>query len=172
MLDSLPVPPWNGNFINFKFFYFDRFPHSGQFCILMSSKIHLKADGFTAIKSWVIGKLNCMEPNLFLVTACIVFVFGAMAEYSGILLLLKLEKMNMKPIQAYFQVDSFSHKFAKIVYWTFYLEKQHKMNFMLFIFYRLSSLIVIGRCTAQGPPPVRDSPGPTLPFSASSRSCS
>jgi len=49
-----------------------------------------KADGFTAIKSWVI--------------ACIVFVFGAMLEYSGILLLLKLEKMNIKPLQAYFQV--------------------------------------------------------------------
>ena len=55
-------------------------------------KLIPKADGFTAIKSWVI--------------ACIVFVFGAMLEYSGILLLLKLEKMNIKPLQAYFQVIS------------------------------------------------------------------
>ena len=43
----------------------------------------LQADGFTAIKSWVI--------------ACIVFVFGAMLEYSGILLLLKLERMQTGP---------------------------------------------------------------------------
>lgn len=46
----------------------------------------MQADGFTAIKSWVI--------------ACIVFVFGAMLEYSGILLLVKLEKMNIRPLQA------------------------------------------------------------------------
>ena len=44
-----------------------------------------QADGFTAIKSWVI--------------ACIVFVFGAMLEYSGILLLVKLEKMDVKPLK-------------------------------------------------------------------------
>ena len=42
-----------------------------------------KAEGFTAIKTWVI--------------ACIIFVFGAMAEYSAILLLLKLEKMECGP---------------------------------------------------------------------------
>jgi len=52
-----------------------------------------KADGFTAIKSWVI--------------ACIVFVFGAMLEYSGILLLLKLERMQTGPGAAveYSQVE-------------------------------------------------------------------
>jgi hypothetical protein len=42
-----------------------------------------KAEGFTAIKTWVI--------------ACIIFVFGAMLEYSAILLLLKLEKMECGP---------------------------------------------------------------------------
>ena len=31
------------------------------------------------------------------VIACIVFVFGAMLEYSGILLLLKLERMQTGP---------------------------------------------------------------------------
>ena len=51
---------------------------------------NLQADGFTAIKSWVI--------------ACIVFVFGAMLEYSGILLLVKLEKMNIRPLQALYPV--------------------------------------------------------------------
>ena len=49
-----------------------------------------QAEGFTAIKSWVI--------------ACIVFVFGAMLEYSVILLMLKLEKMNLGPQQPYNQV--------------------------------------------------------------------
>ena len=59
----------------------------------------MQADGFTAIKSWVI--------------ACIVFVFGAMLEYSGILLLVKLEKMNIRPLQALVPVlpdDLFSVK--------------------------------------------------------------
>ncbi|XP_023333946.1 glutamate-gated chloride channel isoform X2 [Eurytemora carolleeae] len=39
-----------------------------------------KAEGFTAIKTWII--------------ACIAFVFGALLEYSVILLLLKLEKIR------------------------------------------------------------------------------
>ena len=51
---------------------------------------NVQADGFTAIKSWVI--------------ACIVFVFGAMLEYSGILLLVKLEKMNIRPLQSLYRV--------------------------------------------------------------------
>ena len=50
----------------------------------------VKAEGFTAIKSWVIG--------------CIAFVFGAMLEYSVILLLLKLEKMNVGYYKPYKQV--------------------------------------------------------------------
>ena len=37
--------------------------------------------------------------------ACIVFVFGAMLEYSGILLLVKLEKMNIRPLQALYPVN-------------------------------------------------------------------
>ena len=56
-----------------------------------SSDFLLQAEGFTAIKSWVI--------------ACIVFVFGAMLEYSVILLMLKLEKMNIGPYQQYNQVN-------------------------------------------------------------------
>jgi len=39
-----------------------------------------KAEGFTAIKTWII--------------ACIVFVFGALLEYSVILFMLKLEKIK------------------------------------------------------------------------------
>ena len=34
--------------------------------------------------------------------ACIVFVFGAMLEYSGILLLVKLEKMDVKPLKYFY----------------------------------------------------------------------
>jgi hypothetical protein len=49
-----------------------------------------KAEGFTAIKSWVLG--------------CIAFVFGAMLEYSVILLLLKLEKINVGYHKPYKQV--------------------------------------------------------------------
>ena len=50
----------------------------------------VKAEGFTAIKSWVIG--------------WIAFVFGAMLEYSVILLLLMLEKMNVAHYKPYRQV--------------------------------------------------------------------
>ena len=76
----------------------------------------------------MIGKLNVRtDLSTVVLAACIVFVFGAMLEYSGILLLLKLEKMNIKPLQAYFQVDNSGNKFPKAVYWTcilftFYLE--------------------------------------------------
>ena len=52
-----------------------------------------KAEGFTAIKTWVI--------------ACIIFVFGAMLEYSAILLLLKLEKMECGPY-AEVRIQNFS----------------------------------------------------------------
>ena len=51
-----------------------------------------------------------------------------MLEYSGILLLLKLEKMNIKPIRAYFQVNNSCNKFSPAVYWsilfTFYLQSR------------------------------------------------
>ena len=61
------------------------------FILLITFRI-FKAEGFTAIKSWVIG--------------CIAFVFGAMLEYSVILLLLKLEKMNVSPYKPYKRVSS------------------------------------------------------------------
>ena len=56
-----------------------------------------KAEGFTAIKTWVI--------------ACIIFVFGAMLEYSAILLLLKLEKMECGPYAEVKTLNSLSETF-------------------------------------------------------------
>ena len=100
-----------------------------------------------------------------------------MLEYSGILLLLKLEKMNIKPLQAYFQVDNSGNKFPKAVYWSCFCllfissrGETTKMSFYNVCFLSWE-LIVIGRFIAQDLA-VRDSQELTWRFSVSSPSSS
>ena len=71
-------------------------------CRLLKEFFDVKAEGLTAIECWVI--------------ACIIFVFGALLEYTVILLKLKLKRVTMLNLIQQIQtnlIQSRSHNFLQ-----------------------------------------------------------